>query len=158
SRPTFTADSFCIPRLNRTRMLSKSKLSRRNGLSKWRSQSSSRTRHRLNPGGTESRCLLLDRKTRRFFVSTISEVRNWLMLRGALFANGNAQWWRLRRRLSASSAVEELFQWLDSQPIPTISGQYLKAWEARFSAKRAIEGCVAAAFRLGFKGNEVREM
>jgi len=104
-----------------------------------------------------SRCLLLDRKTRRFFVSTISEVRNWLLLQGALFANGNAQW-RLRRRLSATSAVEELFQWLDSQPIPTISGQYLKAWEARFSAKRAIAGCVAAAFRLGFKGNEVREM
>jgi hypothetical protein len=69
-----------------------------------------------------SRCLLLDRKTRRLFVSTISNFRNWLLLRGALIANGNAQW-RLRRRLSATSAMEELFQWLDSQPTPTISGQ-----------------------------------
>jgi hypothetical protein len=104
-----------------------------------------------------SRCLLLDRKQRQFFVSTVSDVRNWLLLRGALFENDTASS-SPQRGLSAISAVKELFTWLDRQPKPTISDEFLQAWEGRFHEKRAIEACVAAAFRLGFKGDDVREM
>ena len=112
---------------------------------------------RLESWWKQSRCLLLDRESRRFFVSTVFEVRNWLMLRSGVFGNGTKQS-RVRSRVSATLAVKGLFKWLDTQPPPTISDQYLQAWEALFSAKREMEGCVGAAFSLGFKGDEVREM
>lgn len=109
---------------------------------------------KLDSWWNQSRCLLLDRQSRRFFVSTVAEVRNWLMFRGALFASHSQP----RRRLSADTAVKELFQFLDTQPIPTVSDLDLQAWDARFNTKRAIEACVGAAFRLGFKGDEVLDL
>jgi hypothetical protein len=115
------------------------------------------SRERLESWWKRSRCLLLDRESRRFFVSTVSEARNWLMIRSGLLGSGTKRS-RVRYGLSATSAVKELFRWLETQPTPTISDQYLQAWEARFRAKRALEGCVGAAFSLGFDGDEVRAM
>lgn len=112
---------------------------------------------RLESWWKRSRCLLLDRQSRHFFVSTVSEVRNWLMLRGGLLGR-SARRSRVRRHISASSKVDQLFRWLDTQPIPTVSDPFLHAWETRFSERRAIEGCIGAAFSLGFKAGEVRKM
>jgi hypothetical protein len=99
-----------------------------------------------------SRCLLLDRQNRKLYVSTLSDVRNWLMFRieAKPFRNG--------RRFTPSAAVRELFSWLDAQPLPTIDEHYLRDWNAIFNKQRAIEACVGAAFELGFKGDEVRRM
>ena len=46
-------------------------------------------RERLESWWKRSRCLLLDRESRRFFVSTVFEVRNWLMIRSGLLGSGD---------------------------------------------------------------------
>jgi len=103
-----------------------------------------------------SRCLLLDRERRQFFVDTVSEVRGWLMLREALYS-GRKKFGRMRKR-SPEIVVHELFAWLDEQTPTLPDEQFVAGWEQRFQEKLAMRGCAGAGFVLGFTGDEVRSL
>jgi hypothetical protein len=103
-----------------------------------------------------SRCLLLDRERRQFFVDTVSEVRGWLMLREALYS-GRKKFGRMRKR-SPEIVVHELFAWLDEQTPTLPDEQFVAGWEQRFQEKLAMRGCAGAGFELGFTGDEVRSL
>jgi hypothetical protein len=104
-----------------------------------------------------SRCLLLDRKQRQFFVSTVGNVSNWLLLRGALCETDTTSS-RRHRALPAASAVKELFAWLDRQPALAMSDEFVRAWKRRFDEKITIEACVGAGLRLGFKDEQIKKL
>ena len=96
-----------------------------------------------------ARCLLLDRKFRQFFVGTVSRVRTWLILRPILNP--------CRKRCSPTPAVnkiakvaeEALWAWLDNQPSPSLSVEFIQQWERQFREQQAVSGCIAAGFKLG---------
>jgi hypothetical protein len=104
----------------------------------------------------KSRCLLLDRERRRFLVGSVSGVRNWLLLRGALYRGRRVR--KPRVQPSPEMAVQKLFAWLDQQTPEFVSAQFLAEWERRFQERHAIAACTAAAFSLGFKGDDVRSL
>jgi len=104
----------------------------------------------------QSRCLLLDRERRRFFVDTVSELRGWLMLREALYP-GRKKYGRLRGR-SRECAVRDLFAWLDEQRPEPLSAQSVAIWDRRFHEKLAIRGCAGAGFSLGFPADDIRSL
>jgi hypothetical protein len=104
----------------------------------------------------QSRCLLLDRERRQFFVDTVSEVRGWLMLREALYTR-RKKYGRLRGE-SPESAVHDLFVWLDRQAPAPPSEQFVTIWERNFQEKLAIRGCAGAGFSLGFTADDVRSL
>ena len=103
-----------------------------------------------------SRCLLLDRERRQFFVDTVSEVRGWLILREAL-SMGRKKYGRLRHLLR-EQAVHDLFAWLDQQTPKLLPDQFVTAWESKFQEKQAVRACVGAGFRLGFQADTIRAL
>jgi hypothetical protein len=110
------------------------------------SESESR-KEQLDAWLNQSRCLLLDRECRQFFVDTVSEVRGWLMLREALYT-GRKKFGRLRGQ-ARESAVRDLFAWLDQQTPTPPTKQFVAIWERRFQEKLAVRACAGAGFSLG---------
>lgn len=104
-----------------------------------------------------SRCLLLDRKERLFFVGTVSKIGNWLILRGTLSTDRGKVGIGPRAH-SSKLAEQALTAWLAAQSVPLLPQECLEAWERQFRDRLAIEGCMAAAFRLGFEAGDVRSM
>jgi hypothetical protein len=104
----------------------------------------------------KSRCLLLDREIRRFLVGSVTGVRDWLLLRGALYRGRRVR--RSRIEPSPEMAVQKLFAWLDQQTPEPVSAQFLAEWESRFQERQAVAACTAAAFSLGFKDDDVRSL
>jgi hypothetical protein len=103
-----------------------------------------------------SRCLLLDRRDRRFFVDTVSEIRRWLILRGAL--NTDRVPWIRKPSRSPKLTEQALANWLEGQPVPRVSKEFVAEWERQFRRRVAIAGCTAAALKLGFDADDVRSM
>jgi hypothetical protein len=95
----------------------------------------------------KSRCLLLDRERRRFLVDSVSGVRNWLLMCGALYRGRRLRTPRVK--FSPEMAVQKLFAWLDQQTPELVSAPFLAEWESRFQERQAIAACTAAAFSLG---------
>jgi hypothetical protein len=110
----------------------------------------------LNAWVNQSRCLLLDRECRQFFVDTVSEVRGWLLLREGLYT-GRKTYGRPRDQ-SRQCAVHDLFAWLDEQTPAPPNKQFVTIWERRFQEKLAIRGCAGAGFTLGFTADHVRSL
>jgi hypothetical protein len=85
----------------------------------------------------------LDRERRPFYVGTVSEIRSWLMLRGALC---NRQVCNRLRRRSPDIAVQELFAWLDEEkPVP-VSTEFVAGWERKFPLQQTIAVCTGLVF------------
>jgi hypothetical protein len=104
-----------------------------------------------------SRCLLLDRKVRQFFVGTVAEIRTWLTLRSALYRD-REPWSRLDRKISSKMAEQKLSTWLGEQTPPLLLGEYIQEWERQFRERQSITACTAAGFRLGFGQDSVRAL
>ena len=103
----------------------------------------------------KSRCLLLDRERRQFFVGSVSKIRTWLILRGLLYSGRKV---RNRLCIFSEAAVQKLFAWLDEQaPVP-LSAQFVAEWESKFHQRQAIAACTAAGFSLGFEADDVRSL
>jgi hypothetical protein len=103
-----------------------------------------------------SRCLLLDRERRQFFVDTVSEVRGWLMLREA-FTQEQPKRGRLQGR-SPGSAVRDLFAWLNTQSPSAPTEQFVAIWERKFQENLAMRACIGAGLRLGFQADELQSL
>jgi hypothetical protein len=104
----------------------------------------------------DTRCLLLDRGERQFYVGTITEVRSWLILRSAVF--------KLKRQPKSEATPkcrypeQAMREWLDSQPLPDVPAELVREWNRKFAKRQAVSGCVGAAATLGFSLQEVDSM
>ena len=105
-----------------------------------------------------SRCLLLDREGRQFFVGTIAEIRQWLILRPTLCETVKQRVLNTHQPISFKDPERALVDWLAEQPGAALSKEFIAEWERRFHTRQSIAGCTAAAFRLGFGHDTIRRL
>jgi hypothetical protein len=106
-----------------------------------------------------SRCLLLDRAGRQFFVDTVARVREWLLVRVPLLPRRE----RATRpagvqKMPAREAEKALFDWLALQPIPVLSRNFLDTWARNFHQRQIVAGCAAAGVKLGFDLDDLADL
>jgi hypothetical protein len=105
------------------------------------------------------RCLLLDRECRQFFVGTIAEIRQWLILRPAFCITGEKRIpGDIPQSICFKAPEQALSDWLAVQSTPSLAEDFVAEWERIFHTRQSIAGCTAAAFRLGFGHHDVRRM
>jgi hypothetical protein len=105
-----------------------------------------------------SRCLLLDRDVRQFFVGTIAEIRQWLILRPVLGGSARSGVLNTRRAISFKDPELGLADWLAAQSSPALSKEFIAEWERRFDTRQSVSACVGAASRLGFGRDAVHRL
>ena len=106
-----------------------------------------------------SRCLLLERESRQFFVGTVAEIRQWLILRPVFCITGEKRIpLDIPRSIYFKASEQALSNWLAVQSAPSLSEDFVAEWERKFHTRQSIAACTAAAFRLGFGHHDVRRM
>jgi hypothetical protein len=93
-----------------------------------------------------SRCLLLDRSARQFFVGSIAEARQWLIFRPALSRSAEPRILNTHGLISFKHPERALADWLAKQPKPAVSKDFVANWEQQFRIRQSISACTSAAF------------
>lgn len=104
-----------------------------------------------------ARCLLLDRESRQFFVDTVARVRSWLILRPILYKS-RKRYEVIPGYWTRKGAERALWDWLNAQPPPALSEQFMKHWEEKFQETQAVSAYIGAGVKLGFGAREVKQM
>ena len=103
-----------------------------------------------------NRCLLLDREIRQFFVGTVAEVRQWLIIRPALCPAESRK--TLKPRQFNYDPERALINWLAGQTTDALREEFIAEWERRFHTRQSISACTGAAFMLGFEHDAVHRL